>query len=74
MKRAEWRNQQMAKKTHKRRYISGIDGLRTLAVIGVIVFHLAPSALQGGVLRGGSNFLSISWLFGNLLYVVGLGQ
>ncbi|MCY9807381.1 acyltransferase family protein [Lentilactobacillus senioris] len=50
MKRAEWRNQQMAKKTHKRRYISGIDGLRTLAVIGVIVFHLAPSALQGGFL------------------------
>lgn len=34
----------------KRRYITGIDGLRSLAVIGVIVFHLAPSSLKGGFL------------------------
>ncbi|PWF99346.1 acetyltransferase [Levilactobacillus bambusae] len=34
----------------KRRYITGIDGMRTLAVIGVIVFHLAPSSLPGGFL------------------------
>lgn len=50
MKREEWRQQQLKQNKPKRRYISGIDGLRTLAVIGVIVFHLAPSALQGGFL------------------------
>lgn len=35
----------------KRRYITGFDGIRTLAVLGVIIYHLAPSTLQGGVLR-----------------------
>ncbi|MFC6260181.1 acyltransferase family protein [Levilactobacillus fujinensis] len=34
----------------KRRYISGFDGIRTLAVLGVIIYHLAPSTLQGGYL------------------------
>ena len=50
MQRAQWRAQQLEKKKPKKRYITGIDGLRTLAVIGVIVFHLAPSSLQGGFL------------------------
>lgn len=30
------------------RYITGIDGLRALAVIGVIVYHLLPFDLKGG--------------------------
>lgn len=34
----------------KRRYITGFDGLRSLAVIGVIVYHLLPATLQGGYL------------------------
>ncbi|MBS1005192.1 acetyltransferase [Levilactobacillus brevis] len=34
----------------KRRYITGFDGIRTLAVLGVIIYHLAPSTLQGGYL------------------------
>lgn len=33
-----------------RRYITGFDGLRTLAVLGVIIYHLLPSTLQGGYL------------------------
>ena len=33
-----------------RRYITGFDGLRSLAVIGVIVYHLSPNALKGGYL------------------------
>ena len=36
-------------------YITGIDGLRTLAVLGVIIYHLLPNVLQGGYL-GGSSF------------------
>ena len=30
------------------RYITGIDGLRAVAVIGVIVYHLLPFDLKGG--------------------------
>lgn len=32
----------------KRRYIKGFDGLRALAVIGVILFHLMPTKFVGG--------------------------
>lgn len=34
----------------KNRYITGFDGLRTLAVIGVILYHLLPNSLKGGYL------------------------
>ncbi len=33
---------------YKQRYVPGIDGLRALAVIAVIVFHVDPSLLPGG--------------------------
>ena len=39
-----------ARQAGKRRYITGFDGIRTLAVLGVIIYHLAPSTLQGGYL------------------------
>lgn len=38
------------KQQHKRRYISGLDGLRSLAVIGVIFYHLMPENMRGGYL------------------------
>ena len=34
----------------QRHYVTGIDGLRTLAVLGVIIYHLLPNVLQGGYL------------------------
>lgn len=34
----------------KRRYIGGFDGLRTIGVIGVILYHLRPDLFQGGYL------------------------
>ncbi|MFD1318500.1 acyltransferase family protein [Loigolactobacillus zhaoyuanensis] len=34
----------------KRRYITGIDGLRSIAVIGVILYHLVPYKVAGGFL------------------------
>lgn len=42
-----------------RKYITGIDGLRTIAVIGVIGYHLLPNAFKGGFL-GVSLFFVIS--------------
>lgn len=34
----------------KKRYITGFDGLRTLAVVGVILYHIMPFKFQGGFL------------------------
>ena len=34
----------------KRRYIHGFDGLRTIGVIGVILYHLRPELFSGGYL------------------------
>lgn len=45
-----------------RHYVTGIDGLRTLAVLGVIIYHLLPNVLQGGYL-GVPLFLLISGYF-----------
>ncbi|WP_125703247.1 acyltransferase family protein [Lacticaseibacillus daqingensis] len=36
--------------TTSRRYIGGFDGLRTLGVIGVILYHLRPELFRGGYL------------------------
>lgn len=45
-----------------RHFVTGIDGLRALAVIGVIVYHLLPSVMRGGYL-GVPLFLLISGYF-----------
>ncbi|AKP66502.1 acyltransferase family protein [Companilactobacillus ginsenosidimutans] len=37
-------------KSPKRRFIGGFDGLRTLGVIGVIMYHLNPTLFSGGYL------------------------
>ncbi|KRL57088.1 acyltransferase family protein [Furfurilactobacillus rossiae] len=54
---------QTAKTSSHRRYITGIDGLRTLAVLGVIAYHLLPAALPGG-------FLGVPIFFGLTGYLV----
>ncbi|WP_225047314.1 acyltransferase family protein [Lacticaseibacillus kribbianus] len=43
----------------KHRYIGGFDGLRTLGVIGVILYHLRPELFRGGYL-GVLIFMTIS--------------
>lgn len=35
---------------NRRRYITGFDGLRTIGVIGVIMYHLNPNLFAGGYL------------------------
>lgn len=45
-----------------RHFVTGVDGLRALAVIGVIVYHLLPSVMRGGYL-GVPIFLLISGYF-----------
>ena len=40
----------MNKRLKTSRYITGFDGIRTLAVIGVILYHLLPTQMRGGYL------------------------
>lgn len=47
------------KRLKNSRYIAGFDGLRTLALLGVILYHLLPYDLQGGYL-GVPIFFAIS--------------
>ncbi|KAF1294383.1 acyltransferase family protein [Candidatus Enterococcus leclercqii] len=47
------------KRLKKSRYISGLDGVRTLAVLGVIFYHLLPDKMRGGYL-GVPVFFAIS--------------
>ncbi|RXI78211.1 acyltransferase family protein [Levilactobacillus suantsaii] len=61
--RATFRSQRAG----KRRYITGFDGLRTLAVLGVIIYHLAPSSMQGGYLGVPIFFLISGYLVTYLL-------
>ena len=44
------------------RYVTGVDGMRTLAVVGVIIYHLFIAQLPGGFL-GVPLFLLISGYF-----------
>lgn len=46
----------------RRKFVTGVDGLRTIAVIGVIIYHLLPNAMAGGFL-GVPLFLLISGYF-----------
>lgn len=43
----------------KSRYITGFDGIRTIAVVGVILYHLFPTILKGGYL-GVTIFFTVS--------------
>ena len=51
----------------KRRYITGFDGLRAIAVIGVIAFHLLPTHIVGGWLGVPLFFVLSGYLITDLL-------
>jgi len=56
-----------------KQYVTGIDGVRTLAVLGVIIYHLLPTTLPGGYL-GVPLFLLISGYFVTLQLVRQMNQ
>ncbi|MFR0610607.1 acyltransferase family protein [Limosilactobacillus mucosae] len=56
-----------------KQYVTGVDGVRTLAVLGVIIYHLLPTTLPGGYL-GVPLFLLISGYFVTLQLVRQMDQ
>jgi peptidoglycan/LPS O-acetylase OafA/YrhL len=59
-----WR---MNKRLKTSRYITGFDGIRTLAVIGVILYHLLPTQMRGGYLGVPVFFVVSGYLITDLL-------
>ncbi|MDT2612988.1 acyltransferase family protein [Enterococcus dongliensis] len=49
------------------RYITGFDGIRSLAVIGVILYHLMPTQMRGGYLGVAVFFVVSGYLITDLL-------
>ena len=52
----------------RRKYITGIDGLRTIAVLGVIIYHLWPKFMPGGFLGVPLFFVISGYLMTDILY------
>ena len=44
-------NYRRLNKTYKPHYLPGLDGLRAIAVIGIIIYHLNTKWLSGGFLE-----------------------
>lgn len=57
----------MNKRLKTSRYISGFDGIRSLAVIGVILYHLLPTQMRGGYLGVPIFFVVSGYLITDLL-------
>ena len=51
----------------RHRFITGYSGLRALAVIGVILYHLDPNLFMGGYL-GCADFFRALRIFGDRSY------
>ncbi|MGK0551190.1 acyltransferase family protein [Enterococcus faecalis] len=55
------------KRMKKNRYITGFDGIRTIAVISVIFYHLTPTVMKGGYLGVPIFFVLSGYLITDLL-------
>ncbi|MGX7174242.1 acyltransferase family protein [Enterococcus ratti] len=55
------------KRLKRSRYITGFDGIRSLAVVGVILYHLLPTSMKGGYLGVPIFFVVSGYLITDLL-------
>lgn len=58
----------MKKRLKHSRYINGFDGIRSIAVIGVILYHLMPTRMRGGYLGVPVFFVVSGYLITDLLF------
>ena len=61
------REHNIVRNQHKTRYMPGLDGLRAVAVIAVIIYHLNPQILSGGFLGVDTFFVISGFLITSLL-------
>ncbi len=61
------REHDLVRKQYKTRYMPGLDGLRAIAVIAVIIYHLNPQMLSGGFLGVDTFFVISGFLITSLL-------
>ena len=57
-------------KYKKMRYMPGLDGLRAIAVLGIIIYHLNKQWLTGGFLGVDTFFVISGYLITSLLLKV----
>ena len=61
------REHDLVRKQYKTRYMPGLDGLRAIAVVAVIIYHLNPQILSGGFLGVDTFFVISGFLITSLL-------
>ncbi|ARJ52020.1 acyltransferase family protein [Staphylococcus lutrae] len=62
-----WNFNQRERRTIKPRYMPGLDGLRAIAVIAILIYHLNPQWLPGGFLGVDTFFVISGYLITSLL-------
>ncbi|WP_114603738.1 acyltransferase family protein [Staphylococcus sp. EZ-P03] len=69
LKRSSSKNSTSPAKPKKMNYMPGLDGLRAIAVIGIIIYHLNKQWLSGGFLGVDTFFVISGYLITSLLLI-----
>ena len=69
LKRSSAQNSASPEKPKKMNYMPGLDGLRAIAVLGILIYHLNKQWLSGGFLGVDTFFVISGYLITSLLLI-----